>query len=159
MERLKEYNAFEAWNKAKMSVDDANMKVAEVGEELPYAEEELAYAQHELEIANGPKEYDAARASLDEKEARVAELNEKMNAAQAVVQELADEVPTLLEDYEAKKLARKAQKDFIKDNANIDVEEFDPAQGPPPLPEEADAASTSGDDQGSTDASGGQGQG
>lgn len=108
MERLKEYNAFEVYNKAKMQLDKANADKNEVLEELPSAQEELEEAQYNLDEAVnfGPDEYAFAKDVFDEVQARVAAIKNKQNDAQAVYDNLKDEVPTFLEDYESKKEAR-----------------------------------------------------
>jgi len=62
----------------------------------------------------------------------------------------------LQDAFDNAKRERKEQATFIKDNANIEVEDYDPAQGPPELPEEEDPSAAG---QGSTDPSQGQAAG
>jgi len=79
---------------------------------------------------------------------------EKESTAREQVETLGAEVPDLLEEFNTKKGEREEQFTFLKDEAGLeDVAEYDPAEGPPELPEEEDAATT-GDD-GSGDAADG----
>ena len=146
MARLNEYNAYNNWNNAKTQLEDAQGKVAEVEDELPAAEDELSDAQYYLTNANNKDEYEAARKVFDEVKGRVNNLKEKKDTAKVVVDSLVNEVGGLKDTYDTEKEGRKTQRTFIIDNANIDIEEYDPAKGEaPPLPEEADAADAAGD--------------
>ena len=143
MARLNEYNAYNNWNNAKTQLEDAQGKVAEVEDELPAAEDELSDAQYYLDqaIKTTKDEYEAARKVFDEVKGRVNNLKEKKDTAKVVVDSLVNEVGGLKDTYDTEKEGRKTQRTFIIDNANIDIEEYDPAKGEaPPLPEEADAA-------------------
>jgi hypothetical protein len=122
---------------------------------LPDLEEEYGIADYNLSIANSREEYEHAREIFNEIEGRYNAAMEKESTAREQVERLGAEVPDLLEDYNTKKGEREVQATFLKDEAGLeDVEAYDPTEGPPELPEEADAAST-GDDATAGDAAAG----
>lgn len=75
---------------------------------------------------------------------------EKKNIAQAAFDALSVDVPHLKADYDNAKQSREDEQQFLKDNADVDLN-FDPAEGPPTMPEQP-AAATAG--SGSGDAAG-----
>lgn len=70
----------------------------------------------------------------------------RRNTAQDAYDALEPDMENLRQEFNDAKQAREDIHQEILDEANIDVGEYDPAEGPPALPEEEDASSTSGDD-------------
>lgn len=128
---------------AEEGLERSRGQLEEAKADLPDAEEHFSNAQYELELAkmtNNREEYEYARGLFDEAEARLNDLRRKESEASEEVQRLEMEMPDIEQEFKDAKKNREDQAQFIKDAADVDVEPYDPAEGPPAPPEEADAA-------------------
>merc|ERR1712224_44166 len=116
----------------------AEMSLEEVKMEKPFLEEELGTAQYNFDRANDRQSYNDTFAELERVQERWNNLLEKETKAQADLE--AADIEGLTTALNEARQARLDQAKFLKDNANIDVDEYDPEQGPPGLPEEPAAA-------------------
>lgn len=125
---------------------------------MPHLEEELAAAEYELELAasNARRdEYEYAAEVERDVRARYDAQAEKQRIAREQVEQLEPETEQLESDLADAKADREAQGFRLKEEADVDVEPFDPAEGPPALPEEdastEDDGSNAGDDASATE--------
>jgi len=153
-----EYVAYENWKTAGEQLERSREALAEADAELPHLEEELATAEYELELAasNARRdEYEYAADVERDVRARYEAQMEKKRIAQEQVDQLEPETEALEQTLDDAREDREAQGRRLKDEADVDVEPFDPAEGPPTLPEEEGEDSTQdGSDEAATNANG-----
>jgi uncharacterized membrane protein YgcG len=111
-------------------------------------------------MANNREEYAAADEELIRIEGVYNTLVTKRDTAQAAFDMLSGTKPGLQTAYDDAKDELQAHILYIKTEGDIDLPPYDPSAGPPSLPEEADASSTTGSGtSGSTTGSGTSGSG
>lgn len=152
-----EFTAYENFKAANDNLEGATEALNDVAAIEFALEEELETAVYEIGRANNQKEYEKAERILEDVQTRYDAMMEKKNIAQAAFDTLSVDVPNLKQAYDDAKQAREDEKQFIKDNAGIEVDEFDPTEGPPTLPPVPDAAAGSGDSSGSSGSGSGSG--
>jgi DNA repair exonuclease SbcCD ATPase subunit len=143
-----EYVAYENWKTAGDQLERSREALAEAEEELPHLEEELAAAEYELNLAadNARRdEYEHAAEVERDVRARYDAQAEKQRIAREQVDQLEPETEQLKSDWTDATTDREAQARRLKDEADVDVEPFDPAEGPPSLPEEEDSTDDGSD--------------
>lgn len=130
--------------------------MAEVAEQEADIQEEYDIAVYEKERATNNEEWTRAAEHLAEVEERYNAFMDKKNTTEEALQALNDGMEDLETAYNEAKQAREEQAQYIKDEAGIDVPEFDPANGPPGLPEEetADGSEDAAAPEGGDDAAG-----
>lgn len=134
-----EFVAYENWKRASDNLESAEQGLAEVAEEKPDIEAHLEEAKYELDRANNRQEYEERRAIYDEIKTRMDNINEKERIAQEAYDSLSGDIQGLLAEYEAKTEQREHWADEIQQKANITVDNYDPRDGPPMLPEEEES--------------------
>lgn len=149
-----EYVAYENWRVAGEQLERSREALAEAEEELPGLEEELAAAEYELELAasNARRdEYEHAAEVERDVRARYDAQTEKRRIAQEQVDQLGPETEDLEQTLADAKEDREAQARRLKDEVDLDVEPFDPAEGPPSLPEEEESTEDGSGDENAGD--------
>lgn len=106
----------------------------EAMENIPEISEQFEEAQWELNRANSRQEYEERIVHFEEIKTRYDAVMEQERVSKEVYERLGEEVPGLREAMNNAKEARLEQAKFIKDNANVCVENYRPKYGPPELP-------------------------
>jgi len=154
-----EYVAFENLRAARENKEAAEGVLEEVAEKEPALEEEYYIALYEKDRATNNEEWNRAAEHFFEVEERYNALMDQKRTAQEAFDALDGDMEGLQEAYDTAKQEREDQAQFLKDEADYDVPEFDPENnGPPSLPTdgEDDAATEGG--EGEAAAEGGEGE-
>jgi hypothetical protein len=139
------------------------MQLEEVKWEKPDLQTQLDAAQYEFDRATNPEEYNRTYTILTDLETRMNDLNEKENRANQAIDDA--DVEGLQEEYGNARTAREEKAQFIRDEANIEIEDFNPENGPPVLPDDAadgegsTTGSESGEAAGGSETTGNEGEG
>jgi len=138
-----EYVAFENLRAARENKEAAEGVLEEVSEKEPALEEEYYIAKYEKERATNNAEWNRAAEHFADVEERYNALMEQKRTAQEAFDSLDGDMEGLQEAYDTAKREREEQAQFLKDEADYDVPEYDPAEnGPPELPEEPEEPET-----------------
>lgn len=134
-------------------------------EELPAIEEAYYNYKYWRDNANTNEEWKQNDELFQNFKTQKEALESRMDTAQGAVDALEPDMDNLRQAFEDATTERERIHQEILDEANIDVGAYDPKEGPPSVPEDEDASSTSGGDpsdpsgSGSSDPSGGSGSG
>merc|ERR1711998_354711 len=138
-----EYVAYENLRAARENKEAAEGVLEEVSEKEPALEEEYYIAKYEKERATNNAEWNRAAEHFADVEERYNALMEQKRTAQEAFDSLDGDMQGLEDDYNNAKREREEQAQFLKDEADYDVPEYDPAEnGPPELPEEPEEPET-----------------
>lgn len=143
-----EFTAYENWQSAKGNLESANEVLEEVKEEKPMLEEEYADAKYELDRANNNDEYKERRAIFDDIKTRLDAMKSKEKTAQDAFDALDGDIENLKQAYDDAKKDREDYRQFVKDEADHEFDDYDPTEGPPSLPEEETPEVNGGDNNG-----------
>lgn len=102
---------------------------------IPELSEQFEEAQWELNRANSREEYEERIVHFEEIKARYDAVMEQERVSREVYERLGEEVPALKETLDNAKTERENMQKFIKDNANVCLENYRPKYGPPTFPE------------------------
>lgn len=130
---------FTAWTNlqlAKEAGETARAAVDENKDEEKALARELKDAKWALDNAKSQDEYVHAREVYEDVKGRSDRLGETLSEARKTLEELEGVVGDLEQEYNSKKEEREGYAKFLRDN-NLDVEEYDPKEGPPREPKES----------------------
>lgn len=138
-----EFTAYENFVSARDNKEAAQHVLNEAEEEMPDLFDAYDEAQWNLNRANSREEYEHFLEIFNDIEARYNSLSEKERIAREAFEQLDADLPGLKEQFEQARTQRIETAAYIKENANVCVEEYRPKDGPPAYPEvPEDATST-----------------
>jgi len=126
-----EYAAFTNLQRARDTQEAAEGELHDIEEEKPALEKEYYNAKFEKDRATNNEEFNKAAEVFYEVEERWNNLLAKEQTARDAFDNMSEELPGLEDEYNNKKRDREEQRQMILDNANVDVGEYDPTEGPP----------------------------
>lgn len=131
-----EFTAYHNLELAKEAGETAQAAIDENKDEEKALKRELKDAEWALNNAKSQDEYVHAREVYDDVVGRSERLDAVLSEARKTMDELEGVVGDLQKEYDDAKDARKEYAKFLRDN-NLEVEEYDPKEGPPREPEES----------------------
>lgn len=126
-----EYVAYDNWQRSKENLENAQQALEDVANDEGQIYEEFYDAEWNFQQAKNRTEYEELIVIYEQKKATKDAMEEKRRIAQDAVDSLSEDIGNLEEAYNNAKEERENQASYIKDEANIDVEPFNPADGPP----------------------------